>query len=204
MSFEEFAKLLNRNAASQPRSHQRPEPGAHGLSARPGSRRALGCQSHFRDLPFRVRRRAVGPSGNRRLRPVRPVALRVVCEALIVYFEANKDAMPPPRVPKARPISSYEVRDAIEQLSENEKDEKALAELEAAKPLAKSAAPAKTGATKRVYCQNADCHKPPPSALLAPPNPSAHCQAHAQAQGRQRRRLTAKKAPALTFAGKAI
>lgn len=84
--------------------------------------------------------------------------LRVVCEALIVYFEANKEAVATASRAERQTNLIDEVRDAIEQLSEDEKDAKALAELEAAKPPAKSpakavaktaakaAAPAKTGA----------------------------------------------------------
>ena len=46
--------------------------------------------------------------------------LRVVCEALIVYFEANKDAVE--TASRTQPQTSLidEVRDAIEQLGEDE------------------------------------------------------------------------------------
>jgi hypothetical protein len=109
--------------------------------------------------------------------------LRVVCEALIVYFEANKDAMATATRAESSTNLIDEVRDAIEQLSEDEKDEKALAELEAAKPLAKSAAPAKTGATKRVAAKTptakaaakpaARATKPKPRTAKRTPRPKA-------------------------------
>ena len=75
--------------------------------------------------------------------------LRVVCEALIVYFEANKEAVATASRAERQTNLIDEVRDAIEQLSEDEKDAKALAALETAKPPAKPAAPAKAGASAK-------------------------------------------------------
>ena len=95
--------------------------------------------------------------------------LRVACEALIVYFEANKDAMATASRAETSSNLIDEVRDAIEQLSEDEKDENALAELEAAKPVAKSAVPAKTSAAAKAPAAKTAVAKP--SASAAKPKP---------------------------------
>lgn len=81
--------------------------------------------------------------------------LRVVCEALIVYFEANKDAVRTASHPVAQSSLIDEVRDAIEQLGE-ENGGKALARTEAdtppkpaaTKPVAKSASAKLANASK--------------------------------------------------------
>lgn len=67
--------------------------------------------------------------------------LRVVCEAFIVYFEANDAAVQTASHADAQTSLIDEVRDAIEQLGEDEKDEKALAELPSKKVATASAAP---------------------------------------------------------------
>ncbi|MBU1175563.1 MAG: DUF4282 domain-containing protein [Alphaproteobacteria bacterium] len=83
--------------------------------------------------------------------------LRVVCEALIVYFEANKDAMRSASR-AAIPVNLIdEVRDAIEQLGEDDKEARAPARAAVpARPAvadtsaatAKARAPAKSSAAK--------------------------------------------------------
>ena len=76
--------------------------------------------------------------------------LRVVCEALIVYFEANKDAMQTASRPEGQTSLIDEVRDAIEQLGDEE-DDKAPARIEAetpAKPAAAKPAAAKSATAK--------------------------------------------------------
>lgn len=77
--------------------------------------------------------------------------LRVVCEALIVYFEANKDAMQTASATQPQTSLIDEVRDAIEQLGEKDADAKAVAKIEPdtkAKPPAAKSAAAKSTTTK--------------------------------------------------------
>ena len=68
--------------------------------------------------------------------------LRMICEALIVYFEANSDAVRAASHGEIKTSLIDEVRDAIEQLGEEEVD-KAVPEIAATKP-AKSAKPTAT------------------------------------------------------------
>ena len=76
--------------------------------------------------------------------------LRVACEAVIVYFEANQDAVRTASKPAVQSSLIDEVRDAIEQLGEDETEAKPVKELEPAKPAkagpAKSARAAKSPA----------------------------------------------------------
>jgi hypothetical protein len=101
--------------------------------------------------------------------------LRVICEALIVYFEANKDAVQ--AASQAQPQTSLidEVRDAIEQLGEEEAAKKATAELAPAKPAkppaSKSAAAKNTAPAKRA----APVRRTPRTAKRTPkPKPGAN------------------------------
>jgi hypothetical protein len=73
--------------------------------------------------------------------------LRMFCEALIVYFEANSDAVRAANQHEAQTSLIDEVRDAIEQLGEEEEGKKPVAELQAAKP-ARPAKPAALDAKK--------------------------------------------------------
>ena len=116
--------------------------------------------------------------------------LRVVCEALIVYFEANKDAVATASRAERQTNLIDEVRDAIEQLSEDEKDEKALAELEAAKPPAKAAAPAKTGAAAKSATAKPAAAKP-----AAPKSAAAGKTAASRSGTAKRAPRTAKRSP---------
>ncbi len=102
--------------------------------------------------------------------------LRVVCEALIVYFEANKDAMQTANRPAGQTSLIDEVRDAIEQLGEEE-DGKALARIEAekqAKPAAsKSAAAKSAGASKSAPAKRSAPARRTPRTAKRSPKPKA-------------------------------
>lgn len=76
--------------------------------------------------------------------------LRMICEALIVYFEANGDAVRAASQHEVQTSLIDEVRDAIEQLGEDE-EKKPMPELETAKPakVAKPPAVAKAAPTRR-------------------------------------------------------
>jgi hypothetical protein len=60
--------------------------------------------------------------------------LRMICEGLIVYFEANSEAVRAASQHEVQTSLIDEVRDAIEQLGEEENDKKPVAELETVKP----------------------------------------------------------------------
>ncbi len=89
--------------------------------------------------------------------------LRMICEALIVFFEANKDAVRTASRTQSQTNLIDEVRDAIEQLGEQDRNAKTVAKIAVAKP-AKSSAPAK--ATARASTTPA--RRPPRTAKRSP------------------------------------
>ncbi len=88
--------------------------------------------------------------------------LRMVCEALIVYFEANKDAMTTASRAETPASLIDEVRDAIEQLGEEDKLDKPVAGIVAEKP----EKPAKPAAAKPPATTKPA--KPPAKSAAAP------------------------------------
>jgi hypothetical protein len=98
--------------------------------------------------------------------------LRMVCEALIVFFVANKDAVRTASKTQAQTNLIDEVRDAIEQLGEEEKDKKPVAKIAAAKP-AKSSAPAKTAKTAKAPARSAKPARRTPRTAKRTPKPKA-------------------------------
>jgi len=94
------------------------------------------------------------------------VVLRIMCEALIVYFKANEGAAAAASQPRPSVSLIDEVRDAIEELADDEYDAEPAAVVKApvkARPAAKPAAAAKAPVTKTVARPRRTAKRTPPA-----------------------------------------
>ena len=128
------------------------------------------------------------------------IVLRVICEALIVYFEANKDAVRTRQPAEVQTSLIDEVRDAIEQLGEEDDRKRRLPET--AKRPSRPGKPAAQAAAAKTRQRRPRAHRPRPARHGARPRTAKRSP---KPQGRHRRRLTTvapARVAALTFAAK--